>query len=233
MSEGRVEALYSRLKEMTVNFGIRPGDRLNEVALARELDASRTPLREALNRLVAEQLIEFRPGKGFFCRDLNARTIYDLYELREAVECAAVRRSCERATDAQIAHLKDQLYSTGLSYVGKTIREVTDNDEAFHIGVAELSGNAEFVHQLRQINERIRFIRWVDMAARVMGTKGEHKKIMQAIEARDADAAATLMRQHIVKRMDQIVAAVKEGYSSIYVSGPEELFERRITAKGA
>ncbi|WP_210311639.1 GntR family transcriptional regulator, partial [Brucella endophytica] len=66
MSEGRVEALYAQLKEMTVNFRLRPGERLNEVMLARELDASRTPLREALNRLVAEQLIDFQPGKGFF-----------------------------------------------------------------------------------------------------------------------------------------------------------------------
>ncbi|MFZ2103254.1 MAG: GntR family transcriptional regulator [Oricola sp.] len=233
MSEGRVEAIYLSLKEMTVNFGVRPGERLNEVALARELDASRTPLREALNRLAAEKLIEFRPGKGFFCRDLDAQSIYDLYELREAVECAAVRKACERASDADIAGLKEKLYANGLTYVGKTIREVTENDEVFHVGIAELSGNAEFAHQIRRINEKIRFIRWVDMAARVMGTKDEHRKIMKAIEDRDADAAAALMRRHIVKRMDQIVAAVKEGYSSIYVGGPEELFERRIIAEGA
>ncbi len=67
MSEGRVEALYNKLKDMAVDFRIRPGERINEVALARELDASRTPLREALNRLVAERLIDFNPGKGFFC----------------------------------------------------------------------------------------------------------------------------------------------------------------------
>ena len=140
MSEGRVEALYNRLKEMTVNFGVRPGERLNEVALARALDASRTPLREALNRLAAERLIEFQPGKGFFCRDLDARSIFDLYELREAVECAAVRRACERASDGDIARLKEQLHASGLTYVGKTIREVTENDEAFHIGIARTVG---------------------------------------------------------------------------------------------
>lgn len=233
LSEGRVEALYQALKEMAVNFGIRPGERINEVQLARDLDASRTPLREALNRLVAERLIDFQPGKGFFCRDLDPASVYALYELREVLETAAVRLACERATDAQIAELKDKLYSNGLAYVGKTIREVVELDEAFHVGIAALSGNAEIVAQLCAVNERIRFIRWVDMAARVMGTKGEHKKIMHALEARNADSAVELMRQHIVKRMDQIVAAVKEGYSSIYVSGPEEIFERRITAAGA
>jgi len=233
MSEGRVKALYERLKEMTVNFGVRPGEHLNEVALARALDASRTPLREALNRLVAERLIEFRPGKGFFCRDLDVRSIYDLYEVRQVLECAAVRLACQRASDAAIAALKDALYANGLSWVGKTIREVTEADEAFHLGIAEASGNAEFAQQLRHINERIRFIRWVDMSSRVLETKNEHRRIMQAIEARDADTAAELMRGHIVKRMDQVAASVKEGYANIYFKGPEELFARLITAEGA
>ena len=71
MSDTRVEDIYGRLKAMVVGFGIRPGERLNEVALSRELGASRTPLREALNRLMAERLVEFRPGAGFFCRALE------------------------------------------------------------------------------------------------------------------------------------------------------------------
>ncbi|PHP69150.1 transcriptional regulator [Zhengella mangrovi] len=232
MSEGRVEALYQRLKEMAVNFGIRPGERINEVQLARDLDASRTPLREALNRLVAEQLIDFQPGKGFFCRELDPQRVFELYEMREVLESAAVRLACQRGSDEDIAALKDALFANGLAYVGKTIGEVVEFDEAFHMGIAQLAGNAEIARQLASVNERIRFIRWIDMSSRVLNTKGEHKQIMHALEARDADAAEALIRRHIVKRMDQIVAAVKEGYSSIYVSGPEEIFERRVEAGG-
>jgi len=231
MSEGRVEALYGKLKEMAVNFRIRPGERINEVALARELDASRTPLREALNRLVAERLIEFQPGKGFFCRPLDPKRIYELYELRGIAEEAAVRLACRRGSDEDFAALKESLYANGLTYVGKTVREVTTFDEAFHVGIAKLSGNEELVRQLMQINERIRFIRWVDMAVRVRETKGEHKQIMAALEARDADKAASIMRSHIAKRMDQVVAAVKEGYSSIYMPGEQRLFDQPIPAE--
>lgn len=228
MSEGRVEALYTQLKEMTVDFRIRPGERINEVALARDLAASRTPLREALNRLVSERLIDFRPSKGFFCRDLDPASIFELYELREVIEEAAVRLACARGTDAEIAALKESLYREGLAYQGKTVREVTERDEAFHVGIARLSGNGELAHQLERINERIRFIRWIDMSAHVVKTKNEHKQIMDAIEQREADRAADIMGVHIEKRVDQIVAAVKEGYSSLYVAGAEELFERRI-----
>ena len=231
MSEGRVEALYRRLKEMAVNFGIRPGERINEVQLARDLDASRTPLREALNRLVAEQLIDFQPGKGFFCRELDPQRIFELYEIREVLEAAAVRLACQRAGDSDIAALRDALYAHGLDYAGKTIGAVVEHDEAFHIGIARMTGNGEIVRQLASVNERIRFIRWIDMRLRVQHTKGEHRQIMQALERRDADAAEALMRQHIVKRMDQIVVAVREGYSSIYVSGPEEIFAHRVVSE--
>lgn len=231
MSEGRVEALYAQLKEMAVNFRIRPGERLNEVMLARELDASRTPLREALNRLVAEQLIDFQPGKGFFCRELDARSIFELYEIRAVLEETAVSLLCERASDADISALFENEYQDGLLYAGRTIREASAADEAFHLAIARLSGNRELCRQLALINERIRFIRWIDMAAAVTRTKGEHSRIMDAILRRDAQAAVPLMRGHIVKRMDQIVASVREGYSNIYVAGPEELFERRLPSE--
>ncbi|MEZ5792904.1 MAG: GntR family transcriptional regulator [Nitratireductor sp.] len=228
MSETRVEALYGALKRMAVDFRIRPGERINEVALARELDASRTPLREALNRLVAEQLIEFQPGKGFFCRKLEPDSIFELYELREIVEVAAVRRACVRASEEEIAALKGDLHANGLSHIGKTVREVTVFDEAFHLGIARLSGNGELVRELENINERIRYIRWIDMASRVATTKGEHRKIMDAIEKRDGELAASVMRQHISKRMDQVTASVREGYSNIYMPGGDELFDRPL-----
>jgi DNA-binding GntR family transcriptional regulator len=228
MSEGRVSALYEALKEMAVNFRIRPGERINEVALARELDASRTPLREALNRLVAEQLLEFHPGKGFFCRELDAQSIFDLYELRSVLEEKAVRLTCARASDEDLARLRDNEYADGLLYAGRTIGEATAADEGFHLAIAKLSGNAEIARQIRQINERIRYIRWIDMAAAVKRTKGEHKLIMDALQDKDADAAADLMRNHVVKRMDQIVASVREGFSNIYVAGPEQIFARRL-----
>jgi DNA-binding GntR family transcriptional regulator len=228
MSEGRVEEAYIRLKERAVNFQFRPGERINEIGLSRELAVSRTPLREALNRLVTEHLIDFKPGLGFFCRELDARSVYELYELREIIELAALRKACESASDAQLKALNEDLLANGLSYVGKTVREVTERDEAFHIAIAELSGNHELALHLAQINQRIRFIRWLDMSSRVKETKGEHRAIMDAMLDRDTDRAADILGKHIRRRMDQIVASVKESFSNIYMAGPEELFDRQF-----
>jgi DNA-binding GntR family transcriptional regulator len=112
-AETRVADTYGRLKARVVGFGIRPGERLNEVALAREIGVSRTPLREALNQLVAERLIDFRPGTGFVCRPLEPKTIFDLYELRQVIEVTAVRLAIMRASDEDLRAVRADLFRDG------------------------------------------------------------------------------------------------------------------------
>ena len=226
MAETQVAGLYSRLKSKVVGFDIRPGERLNEVALARELGVSRTPLREALNRLVAERLVEFRPGAGFFCRMLEPQAIFDLYEMRQVLEVTAVRLAVVRASDEELTALRDEFRQRGQDVSGLTIAQAAERDEAFHIGIAKASGNAAIVEALEQINDRIRFIRWVRMAARVGPSKAEHRDIIEAMVARRDDRAADAMSAHIGRRMDQVIDAVKEGISNIYMAGSQELLSR-------
>lgn len=228
MSEGRVDDIYTRIKARVVGFAIRPGERLNEVALARDLGVSRTPLREALNRLVAERLVEVRPGTGFSCRDLEPKAIYDLYEARRILETSAAMLACDRAPDDDLAAFGEETIRTGLAAAGLTVAQATDRDEAFHLGIARLSGNGELVRQLASINERIRFVRWVRMAGRDAATRAEHKKILSALLDRDADRAGDLMSAHVSRRLDQVTAAVKEGISSIYMDGAEALAARPV-----
>jgi DNA-binding GntR family transcriptional regulator len=232
MREGHVEDIYQWLKAKAVSFQVKPGDRINEGALAREFGVSRTPLREALNRLVSERFFEFRPGSGFYCRPLEAQEIFDLFELRRVLEIAAVRAACIRASDQGLAALKHALYDEGLETDGLTVAQACARDEAFHVGIAKLAGNAELTAQLGQINERIRFIRWIEMSHRIKRSKEQHKAIMAALMRRDAEAAAGLIGAHIEKRMDQILTSVRQGIVSIYVDGGEVL-QDRVLEEGA
>ncbi len=229
MAGPRVDEIYEQVKAMAVSFRLRPGDRLNEVALSKELGVSRTPLREALNRLVAERMFDFRPGQGFFCRPLDAKSVFDLFELRQIIEAAAVQSACEKATDAELQALHDELYATGIDITGLTVEEAVNRDEAFHLGIAKLSGNAELLESLRRINERIRYIRWISMSLdRVQRSKEEHKQVMQALMERDASGAAVALNRHIAKRMDQVQDAVRHGISNIYMEGSEDISARII-----
>lgn len=229
MAGPRVDDIYEQVKAMAVSFRLRPGDRLNEVALSKELGVSRTPLREALNRLVAERMFDFRPGQGFFCRPLDAQSVYDLFELRQIIEIAAARSACEKASDEELRSLSNELYETGIDITGLTVEEAVSRDEAFHLGIAKLSGNAELLETLRRINERIRYIRWISMSLdRVQRSKEEHKRVMRALIDRDADAAAEALGRHIVKRMDQVQDAVRHGISNIYMEGSDDISARII-----
>ncbi|MGE3921767.1 MAG: GntR family transcriptional regulator, partial [Lautropia sp.] len=203
----------------TVNYEFKPGERINEVEVARALLVSRTPLREALNRLSAERLLQFVPGKGFFCRDLDVHEVYNLYELRKAIEIAAVRRSVQLATDEGIDQIDRWLKEVRPAGDEFTTNELVQIDETFHESLLALSANGEMLKVLQNVNARIRFVRWIDVdqsERRVI--PAEHGKIIRHLKARDEEKCVALLDKHISRRLDEITAALKEGFARIYLS---------------
>jgi DNA-binding GntR family transcriptional regulator len=208
------EHIYERLKAMAMTFAIRPDTRVNEVELSRALNVSRTPLREALNRLMVEGFLTRAPNKGFTGRSLDAKQIYDLYELRRALETWVVRIACERASDEELAALEDFVKSSIKRRERTDAAELLELDEQFHERVAELTRNREMVRALKAINARIHFVRWLDMKRRY--TQQDHLHIVKALRARDAAKAVTLVEEHISRRLDQIVDVIRMGFAEIY-----------------
>jgi len=213
----RAESLYLTVKDMAILFKFKPGERINEVELAQRLGASRTPLREALNRLVAEGFLVLKQDRGFFCRDLKPREMFELYQFRAVLEVAAIRLACEQATEREVADLAHFLDQTGPQEGGRSSQELVALDEYFHERIMALSRNMEMSRTLENINARIKYFRWVDMDSKRQETQYEHQAIVQALMARDADVAAHRMNAHIARRLEQITAAIKESYSRIYL----------------
>lgn len=217
-SESVVDRVYDQLKSMAIGFKFRPGERLNEGDLAKQLGISRTPLREALNRLNTEGFLTFAPGRGFFCRELDAREIFNLYELRKALEIASVRLAIGRARPEQIASLVEFLEATGPDPGERNAVELVELDEIFHERLMEMSDNLEMLRVLRNINARIRFVRWIDMdRINRSNTQAEHLRILLALRDRDEATCAAVLEKHIDRRLDQITSAIKEGYAQIYM----------------
>ncbi len=222
-SESSVTRVYDRLREMAVNFDFKPEERINESALSAELGASRTPLREALNRLVAEGFLTFVNGRGFFCRALSPTRIIELYEARMAVECEALRRAVERASDDQLTALESYLNRVEGTYrTTKDLSELIRMDEEFHFRIAELSNNSELLRMLENINDRIRYVRIINLDMLMKedsdaGALTSHRVLLNALLTRDADQAVSVMRNHIEKRREQVTEAVRRAYSQLYV----------------
>lgn len=214
--EGSAARAYRELREMAMMYRFRPGERINEVALAKQLQVSRTPLREALSRLASEGFIE-SGERGFWARPLDAKQAFDLYELRRELEMSNARFVCERASERELRELWDYCDTMGRKRFSCDVFRQLSVDEEFHERIALLSKNGENLRLLQNINARIRFVRWIDMGGRLAETDSEHRAIAERLLARDSEAAVDLMRRHITRRLDQIVEVIKEGYARIYM----------------
>ncbi|MFC3059975.1 GntR family transcriptional regulator [Paenirhodobacter populi] len=218
VASSSVERVYEELRELAIRFDMLPGERINEVELAARLNVSRTPLREALNRLTADGFLDSRPGKGFYRRALEVNEIVDLYELRLQLEIAGTGLAIQRATPAQIDPIRAFIDVSRREDPERGLYELVQLDETFHLMLAGLSGNEALVDTLRRINARIRFVRWVAMENdRRRQTQAEHAQILEAVAARDGARAYELLHAHIECRREQITAAIREGYAMIYM----------------
>jgi DNA-binding GntR family transcriptional regulator len=223
--ESNVDRVYEALRQMAADFAFKPDQRINESALADVLGASRTPLREALNRLVAEGFLTFQINRGFFCRPLTPGYILDLYEARVAVECEALRLACLRAPDSEIAALSDYLDRMEPDYQSATDPvELLALDESFHNRLVQLSGNSELLRLLKNLNGRIRYIRLIDLKrmrdqanGAAQGDVSAHQRVLEALAARDVVAATDALRSHIEKRREEATEAVRIAFSQLYV----------------
>jgi DNA-binding GntR family transcriptional regulator len=216
-SASAVDRVYDRVKSMAVTYQIRPGERLNEVEFGRKLAVSRTPLREAFNRLVTEGFLTVSPNKGFFARPLDAKDIFDYYEMRAALEAFSIRLACERAHDDELAELEKFVLESRDEADDQKATKLLQLDETFHERIAELSRNSEILRSLKAVNGKIHFVRWIDMQGRRSVTQGEHLKIVRALKKRKADLVSELMTAHISRRLDQIVEVIKTGFAEIYM----------------
>src|SRR5690606_39518556 len=210
--------VYVRIKARATTCRLRPGEKVNELELSRQLGVSRTPVREALSRIAAEGFLVATPNRGYTVRGLDAKQLMALYEYRATVELGVVRLVCMRASDQELADLAKMVEGSRdeVDTDAQALR-LLSRDEAFHEHLAGLAGNLEFLRSVRSINERLRFPRWIDLKARRGQTRNDHPDIVRALQARDQAAVQALMSQHIDKHLDQVVELARAGFAEIYM----------------
>ena len=209
--------VLTRLRDMAIAFELKPGERLSEIELADRLGVSRTPVREALARLVTEGFLK-SASRGYVRRPLDVQETLDLYEARMAVERECLRLALERGTEGKIAEAHTFLAGSRSVATDTPVRELVALDEAFHLRIADMARNAELRRMLVNLNERIRFVRWLDMEA--VGrdsTQREHQHLLDALSSRNSAAAEAALTDHIRLRREQVVEAITRGLARIYL----------------
>ena len=193
---------YDMMLQGIRNGELAPGQALTEAALAEWCGVSRTPIREALSRLVSEGLVE-RTSRGPVVRSRTVDELFNIYEVRIMLEAAAARAAAERRTEHDLLILQAALERYEDLDVGVSTEAVT-RARGFHEAVWNVARNEALSDTLARLDMLVpRFPNnaMTDRAQRER-TASQHRKIFDAIEARDPDAAATAATEHYTDARD-------------------------------
>lgn len=200
--------VHEHLRAWIIDAVREPGVRLNVEAVARSLEVSPTPVREALVRLEAEGFVTKEPLRGWsITPPLDAKGLHDLYELRLLLEPWAASRATTRATDEDRARLRAELATCPSAPPEggfADYRAIVEHDTRFHDLLLEISGNEEVRQAFTRTNCHLHVFRLTygsRMGARALD---EHRAIVEAVDAGDAAAAEQAMRVHLDRARSRI-----------------------------
>jgi DNA-binding GntR family transcriptional regulator len=189
------EQAYRALKHRIVSLELPPGAVIDESALIEELDLGRTPIREALQRLALEKLVTIIPRRGMFVTDIGITDLHRLFEVRLVLESTAARLAAQRGREEhwrRMATVLTEFPAEGLPDDNETLIAI---DEACHEIMYEATDN-EFLRDTLHTMYALSLRLWhysLTKIDRMHSSVLEHKEILEALRAGDADRAASLL----------------------------------------
>jgi len=186
---------YDSIKEYILDGRLNDNSRLTEEFLSTQLGISKSPIREALNRLETEGLIRIEPRKGAYLRRLSTEEIGDLYDLREALETHVARTA--RLTPALVADLHESVKRQRALLRANDRAHYIEEDVKFHAELARATKNAHLCAVLENIQNQIWLSRRNSYDLSSSTAPDSHQAIVDALEANDRARAEQAMREHI------------------------------------
>tara|TARA_B110000503_G_C7172235_1_gene424911 strand:- start:4409 stop:5125 length:717 start_codon:yes stop_codon:yes gene_type:complete len=174
-----------------------PGDKVSDSTISNELGISRTSIRESFQRLAQDGLITIIPNRGAFVTEHSQKEIFELFELRDALEVFAVAQATKRAPQRMTLALKEMLTITKASMVEHGGRYPVELD--FHATVCEMAGNETLQREIKKVHQKLKLVRIHSgyNPARAREAYIEHSEILEAMIKRDVKAAENAMRSHL------------------------------------
>lgn len=199
------ERIFNLIRQDILSCDIRPGEELREAELARRYGVSKTPVRDAMQRLEFEGLIEIEPRRGHRVRPISVQEAEDLVEVRSILESAAVAKIAKTATDEELAGL-DAFRNPGTD----DIDAFAAYNRQFHSHLADLSRNRRMAEEIRRMMEFYDRLALVSLTSlsRTVGLEvplADHCAIIDALQRRNGRLAARLIRQHIARSRSEIM----------------------------
>ena len=203
--------VYTELKERILSFSFSPGERISDAKIAMELGISRSPVREALNSLAGEGLVQAIKNRGFRVKEFTLKEIEDIYTLRENLEVLAVQLATNKMDEEMIKEMRSLMKRYPALIESKDLVGLNLVDEEFHANIARYSDNQFLEKNLKDQHGQIRIIRRYEhiQAGSPMETYEEHMEILNHIISGDIEAAQSAMSMHIAGSKKAILSRIR------------------------
>ena len=199
MHRKRADTIAENLEGMILDGTFADGDRLDEVQLAERFAVSRTPLREALQRLALSGLVEHIPRRGVFVRQLGPVELVEMFEVMAELEAACARLAATRISDAALGEMRTANDRCRAGVASRDADGYYRENERFHAILYRQSGNAFLEGECARLHRRLTPFRRLQLRlrGRLAQSMAEHEAIVAALERGEADGAAQATRGHV------------------------------------
>lgn len=205
------DRLYAVLKHRILTCTMKPGERIVEKEICAEMTVSRTPLREAINRLALEGLVVLTPYRGYAVAPVTVSSFRELCEVRRIIEPDTAALAAERATDEQIAILRAEAELKYTPGQPETYENYLRTNSRFHRALVRCAGNSlleAMVTSALDRHQRPLYL-GLDVGLDAGAATSEHQQLVDAVGQHDAERARSLMVDHVSRAEERIVAALR------------------------
>jgi len=198
-ARSRSNGIAALLEEQILTGRFAPGTRLDEASLAEEHAVSRTPIREAFQRLQQSGLVEHAPRRGVFVRQVTAIEIMEMFEVMAENEAVCGRLAALRGSDAAVEDLRRANDACRLALKAGDADLYYEKNGVFHHLIYAQSGNRFLEQEASRLHRRLKPYRRMQLhlRGRLAQSMAEHEAIVEAIAAGDGPRAADLLRDHV------------------------------------
>lgn len=200
------DEIVTRVRDLIIDGTLAPGTRIHEGQLGITLGVSRTPLREALKFLASEGLIELVAARGAVVRRFSAKDVRDMLDVLGVLEAFAARLACGAASAADIAVVRALHDAMVQQFAAGDRLEYFKLNQRIHSALLRLSGNAALEAAHASIQSRLKRIRYIgnSEARKWSDALAEHERMIHALEARDAEALAAVLVEHMEHTWERV-----------------------------
>lgn len=193
------DAAYAAIKHRITTCVFKPGEYINEAAVSASIGIGRTPVHQAIDRLMLDGLVEVIPRKGVIVKPVSLQEILQIIEVRTINECYCVKLAAERADDQDVLQLTDILDRAKKWMAARNNEEMMLLDREFHGTIARASRNSVLGELLSRLHDRSLRFWFISLTSpgHHASVQEQHSEILAAIRKRDPAKAEEAMRVHI------------------------------------